>query len=140
MNFLLNPRAGLTGSRILPLCCAASGSGYLRGLRYLLRLHLVRYLHRLRHLRRSRCFRYLRRSRHHRLRGLRRSRLPGKNAVLKNAVLKKKRLYRIGGTVACSYSYFFGVTVPRMLKTILSGVPLVDTVIDLAMPPMRLVS
>lgn len=58
----------------------------------------------------------------------------------KTAVLKQKRLYRIGGTVACSYSYFFGVTVPRMLKTILSGVPLVDTVIDLAMPPMRLVS
>lgn len=58
----------------------------------------------------------------------------------KTAVLKQKRLYRIGGTVACSYSYFFGVTVPRMLKTILSGVPLVDTVIDLAMPPIRLVS
>lgn len=58
----------------------------------------------------------------------------------KTAVLKQKRLYRIDGTVACSYSYFFGVTVPRMLKTILSGVPLVDTVIDLAMPPIRLVS
>ena len=58
----------------------------------------------------------------------------------KTAVLKQKRLYRIDGTVACSDSYFFGVTVPRMLKTILSGVPLVDTVIDLAMPPIRLVS
>lgn len=124
MNFLLNPGAGFDGERVLKgldfaaLLYRIGGSGRLRGLRYLLRLRLVRHLCRLR------CFRYLHRSRH-----------PGKTAAL-----KKKRLYRISGTVACSYSYFFGVTVPRMLKTILSGVPLVDTVIDLAMPPMRLVS
>lgn len=157
MNFLLNPGAGFDGERVLKgldfaaLLYRIGGSGRLRGLRYLLRLRLVRHLRRLRHLHRlrrlrcSRCFRCLRRSRHlHRLRRLhrlrclrclRRSRHPGKTTAL-----KKKRLYRISGTVACSYSYFFGVTVPRMLKTILSGVPLVDTVIDLAMPPIRLVS
>ena len=127
------------------------GSGRLRGLRYLLRLRLVRHLHRLRgcidcnvcaacdvfdacaarvicidcNVCAARdvsdaCAAHI---------------IPAKTAVL-----KQKRLYRIDGTVACSDSYFFGVTVPRMLKTILSGVPLVDTVIDLAMPPIRLVS
>lgn len=157
MNFLLIPGAGFDGERVLKgldfaaLLYRIGGSGRLRGLRYLLRLRLVRHLRRLRHLHRlrrlrcSRCFRCLRRSRHlHRLRRLRRLRCfrclrrshhPGKNRRLKTEATVPD-----DGTVACSDSYFFGVTVPRMLKTILSGVPLVDTVIDLAMPPIRLVS